>query len=298
MARQVGWNAAELDAFYEKLNRKYDLKEQLAAAKTPEPATNWYGGNKDEEEYWKEMRKRNTALETQKLINEGQANVQGIRNVGDIAGHEAVNAGAMARQKLMGETERYKADQSLLGEKYKADKSAEVLSSSAKTDPRALLFKTWGESMDPTPERLATLEAGYNAIFGKPQNQAPEQKKEAPTDFNTFDKPDTAPMVRPTTPPAVAPVAALPATTKPVEIDYTGKSDDEMRGFQTDWIRKNPNATTAGDSPLIIRRNQLLEKKRKEEAVAANQYNQGLKEAQERLMDPVAQKRRRELMGY
>jgi len=191
MARQVGWNAAELDAFYEKLNRKYDLKEQAAASKTPEPEPNWYGGNKDEEEYWKEMRKRNTALETQKLINEGQTNLQEMKGQNELAVHGLTESGALARQKLMGEAEKYKADQSLLGEKYRADKTAETLSSGAKTDPRALLFKTWSESMDPTPERLATLEAGYKTIFGKPQESNQVSTKQPPTDFGASERPDT-----------------------------------------------------------------------------------------------------------
>lgn len=151
----------------------------------------WYGGNKDEEEYWKEMRKRNTALEGQKLINEGQTNLQEIKNVGESTANDAQNAGALARQKLASDTERYKADQSLLGEKYKADKTAESLSGSAKTDPRALLFKTWGESTNPTPEGLATLEAGYKTIFGKPQESNQTSTKQPPTDFGASERPDT-----------------------------------------------------------------------------------------------------------
>jgi hypothetical protein len=151
----------------------------------------WYGGNKDEEEYWKEMRKRNTALEGQKLINEGQTNLQEMKGQNELAVHGVTESGATARQKLLGDTERYKADQSLLGEKYKADKTAESLSGSAKTDPRALLFKTWGESTDPTPERLATLEAGYKTIFGKPQESNQTSTKQPPTDFGASERPDT-----------------------------------------------------------------------------------------------------------
>ena len=48
---------------------------------------NWYGGNKDEEDYWKDIRQRNTALEHQGLVNQG-----------GLAERNATEAGALARQ--------------------------------------------------------------------------------------------------------------------------------------------------------------------------------------------------------
>jgi len=71
-----------------------------------------------------DLRKRDLELGRQRLINAGQADVEGIRNTG-----------ALARQKLMTEGTRYTADkhlegtrhtadQSLAGEQYKADIAA------------------------------------------------------------------------------------------------------------------------------------------------------------------------------
>ena len=61
-----------------------------------------------------DLRKRDLELGRQRLINEGQANVEGIRNTG-----------ALARQRLITEGTRYTADRSLEGTKYTADIGAQ-----------------------------------------------------------------------------------------------------------------------------------------------------------------------------
>jgi hypothetical protein len=47
-------------------------KESIEYRRKKDEKPSWYGGNKDEEDYWKAMRERNTQTELQKLQNEGQ----------------------------------------------------------------------------------------------------------------------------------------------------------------------------------------------------------------------------------
>ena len=61
-----------------------------------------------------DLRKRDLELGRQRLINEGQANVEGIRNTGELA-----------RQRLITEGMRYIADRSLEGTRHTADRSLE-----------------------------------------------------------------------------------------------------------------------------------------------------------------------------
>ncbi len=61
-----------------------------------------------------DLRKRDLELGRQRLINEGQANVEGIRNTGELA-----------RQRLITEGTRYIADRSLEGTRHTADRSLE-----------------------------------------------------------------------------------------------------------------------------------------------------------------------------
>lgn len=61
-----------------------------------------------------DLRKRDLELGRQRLINEGQANVEGIRNTGELA-----------RQRLITEGTRYTADRSLEGTRHTADRSLE-----------------------------------------------------------------------------------------------------------------------------------------------------------------------------
>ena len=74
----------------------------------------WYGGNKDEEDYWKEIRRRNTELALRDTEGKNR-----------LAERELINSGEIARQQLMNEATRYTADRGLEGHKYTADRGFE-----------------------------------------------------------------------------------------------------------------------------------------------------------------------------
>lgn len=188
----------------------------------------WYGGNKDEEEYWKDIRKRNTDMGLQEMKGENELAVRG-----------ATEAGATARQKLMGDTERYKSDQSLTAEKYRSDQSlagnkyqSDRLKSDMKDSPGNILFDAITNSMDKSPQAIQALTEQHEKIFGKRETwgrqnmtgQAPAQQ-DAPTDWKASEKPDapTAAPVAPVISPAVAPTVAPAAPVAPKSLEEQEK---------------------------------------------------------------------------
>ena len=70
-----------------------DLRKRNAEA-------SWYGGNKDEEEYWKEMRRRNTELELRGAEGKNRLAEREMINSGDLEKQREVNAGELARKQL------------------------------------------------------------------------------------------------------------------------------------------------------------------------------------------------------
>ncbi len=91
-----------------------DLRKRNAEA-------SWYGGNKDEEEYWKEMRRRNTELELRGAEGKNRLAEREMINSGDLEKQRVADAGALARQGLTNEATRYTADQNLQAHQYTAD---------------------------------------------------------------------------------------------------------------------------------------------------------------------------------
>ena len=81
----------------------------------------WYGGNKDEEEYWKEIRKRNTATEVQGSINQGALAVEGEKNVGALARQRLTNEGNTNVADINAGAHKYGADKVKEGQIYNAD---------------------------------------------------------------------------------------------------------------------------------------------------------------------------------
>lgn len=74
-----------------------------------------------EEEYWKEMRRRNTELELKGAEGKNRLAEIDLTNSGNLEKQKLVNAGELARQSLMNEATRYTADQGLQGHMYTAD---------------------------------------------------------------------------------------------------------------------------------------------------------------------------------
>ena len=112
---------ADLNRLIDEVLNMVKESHQIRKKKSEEHQPSWYGGNKDEAEYWKDIRERNTSLEKQRLANEGAANVA---TIGDV--------GATARQKLSGQSQenvanitagahRYGADMGFKGEGLRAD---------------------------------------------------------------------------------------------------------------------------------------------------------------------------------
>ena len=91
-----------------------DLRKRNAEA-------SWYGGNKDEEEYWKEMRRRNTELELRGAEGKNRLAEREMINTGALEQAKERTAGEIARQGLANEASRYTADQGLQGHMYTAD---------------------------------------------------------------------------------------------------------------------------------------------------------------------------------
>lgn len=207
MAR-VGWSASELSDFKEKLAKKYELKDiaaNAALAKTAAP-TESGGGTVDEKGYWEEIRKRNTQLELLDKKGEQDVTLQGMKGENDLAVRGATEAGALARQKLMSDAERYRSDQSLAGQVYQADRTGD-----SKNSPGNILFDAIANSMDKSPEAIQTLKDQHAAIFGPRETWGrrnmtgqPTAQKEAPSDFSASEKPDTPP----TSPTAQPPVSS------------------------------------------------------------------------------------------
>jgi hypothetical protein len=164
---------------------------EMRKKKLGEPS--WYGGNKDEEEYWKDMRKRNTALELQGATNKGLADVQTLRNTGELAKQESENTGAIARQRIASELGlegvRHTADQNLAGEKYKAD----ILGESARNTGVTELIKAHSGVLNnplSTPEQIKEAESALRSLTTRATGRSTSE----------FDIPDAPQVGQPISP--------------------------------------------------------------------------------------------------
>jgi hypothetical protein len=178
------------------------VKESQDAKKKKESElqSSWYGGNKDEENYWKDIRTRNTDIEKQRLINEGQSNVANINETGALARQRLGTESATNVANIQAGSARYTADQGLKGHeitsgatKYAADQGLKAagLKEGATTDP-VHAFITEAIKGDPTiatdPERFNQLMTNANRLNLKPPEATDIRKN--------FDKPDVpAPII-------------------------------------------------------------------------------------------------------
>lgn len=148
-------------------------------------AAGWHGGNKDEEAYWSDMRKRNTILEQQRLINEGHVGTENVRSAGELARQRLANEGAANTANIGLQGDKFKSAATITASEnaLKGD-SLKAQAASGKADPRALLFETWGKGINPTPEGLAILREGLNTIYQSRNEKTPPKE-----DIRSFDKP-------------------------------------------------------------------------------------------------------------
>lgn len=164
---------------------------EMRKKKLGEPS--WYGGNKDEEEYWKDIRKRNTTLELQGATNKGLTDVQKLINTGELAKQESENTGAIARQRIASELGlegvRHTADQGLAGEKYKAD----ILGESARNTGVTELIKAHSGVLNntlSTPEQRKESEEALRSLTTRATGRSTSE----------FDIPDAPQVEQPISP--------------------------------------------------------------------------------------------------
>lgn len=248
-----------------------------------------------------------SALARQSLTNVGNLDVERLRgessrDVADIGarshlGAAEIHAGAT----------KHAADVGAEAHKYAADVGAESAENVARMSPTGQYAAAARvlESLDATPEqKQAAMEIILNSrgVDRGEVMPAAEQASQAPVAAPTASRPDV-PAIKfnesaPAATPAVSPVAPTKPTEAASEIDYTGKSEQEMKEHQKEWQAKNPGATSAGGSPFMLRREQLRKKKAQEEAETGRAYNRKLTERSQLFRSPEAQAARRKQMGW
>lgn len=271
--------SADLD---EELRRKKELQTQL------EEGLNRRQGMSDA-----------SALARQSLTNVGNLDVERLRGE---SSRDVANIGArshLGAAEMQAGATRHAADVGAEAHKYAADVGAESAENVARMSPAGQYAAAARvlESLDATPEqKQAAMEIILNSrgVDRSEVMPAAEQASQAPVITPIATRPDV-PAIKfdepaPAATPAVSPVAS--------EIDYTGKSEQEMKEHQKEWQAKNPGATSAGGSPFMLRREQLRKKKTQEEAETGKAYNRRLAERSQLFRSPEAQAARRKQMGW
>jgi len=173
--------------------------QNIRKKKESDVQPSWYGGNKDEEQYWKDMRARNTQIEVGKMQNAGQMDVARENNTGQLA-----------RQTLMEDTKRiddardYNLDlyKTQIGENVgrfdSQTKRMEAITKQdalnrpdgSKEDPRAALFTALSQPGMTEPEKV-NIRKTFDSIYGggQPATQpAGSQRNIPPPDGILSDK--------------------------------------------------------------------------------------------------------------
>ena len=203
----------------------------------------WYGGNKDEEEYWKEIRRRNTELERQGLANTGAANVEGIRSTGELA-----------RQRLIGESAKTVADIGLEGHKYTADATVKghEITGKALTDVAGINLGQ--ANKDPMTAALHAAIAKDPDLISDPKRwplaieNARMLNKTAPgaENIRAFHTPSPGPSLNPTTSPVSAPAIVSPSPVRSTLGQVDSPSSGE--GVYTNPLTNRPPPVAPTDT--------------------------------------------------
>ena len=187
-----------------------DLRKRNAEA-------SWYGGNKDEEEYWKEMRRRNTELELRGAEGRNRLAEREMINSGALEQAKERTAGEIARQGLVNEADRYKVDKGLQSNIYTEDTKY------------AINRDTLNKGYDPE------LIKAHAAIIAN-VNSSPEAvaASNAAIDFYTKNAVrksllSTAPAEAPAAVPAAVPAAPAEVKVGPLDFD----KPDEVPGTKS-----------------------------------------------------------------
>lgn len=264
-----------------------------------------------EENYWTEIRKRNTQLAVDKQKGEYTLRDQELANAGQLENTRETNAGELARKQLgidfnreELEFNKRKFDSENIRDYYKTDVGAQ----SAKYTGSAELIKAASARANDTtllPEQRQEAIDFLNNQY----SMANKEAKQARQGLVDEQPAPAAAIPAPATPAATKPAFSLNDLTEPVgstlvngiagknpptdfndfkiskpaapvkaaqPIDFTGYTPEQLTAAQKDWQGKNPDATVAGDSPAIIARQQLAKKRKEEEMAAGKAYNENL----------------------
>jgi hypothetical protein len=183
---------------------KKKKEEESALLRDQSSQPSWYGGNKDEEQYWKEMRTKNADIEKQKLVNAGTATVANINESGALARQGLANIGNenVARTHLEGV--KYNADLGLRGTETTAKAHVEA-SKSGKVggeDPFSTLL---GKAIESDASLLSDPKR-LNEVAANLRSFAPPSVKRK-DDYYTPDNNVTPPAVPQTALPVSKPGA-------------------------------------------------------------------------------------------
>jgi hypothetical protein len=186
-----------IDQVLEMARESLDLRKRNAEA-------SWYGGNKDEEEYWKEMRRRNTELELRRAEGKNRLAEREMINTGDLEKQRVADAGELARKQLDLDFDKYKLGRDIDVDIYKTetDRYLKQQELAGKGDNKAKEIEaiTGALSLTDLPEQTRKALTGrLNSIYSETPAPAavpaavpaaPAEVKVGPLDF---DKPDEVP---------------------------------------------------------------------------------------------------------
>jgi len=187
-----------------------DLRKRNAEA-------SWYGGNKDEEEYWKEMRRRNTELELRGAEGKNRLAEREMINTGELEKQRVADAGELARKQLDLDFDKYKLGRDIDVDIYKTetDRYLKQQELAGKGDNKAKEIEaiTGALSLTDLPEQTRKALTGrLNSIYS--ETPAPEGGKPAPG--------------------AATPAASIEAIEKPAALNiiegFTGANKPDYRG--------------------------------------------------------------------
>jgi hypothetical protein len=232
-----------------------DLRKRNAEA-------SWYGGNKDEEEYWKEMRRRNTELELRGAEGKNRLAEREMINTGDLEKQRVADAGALARQGLTNEATRYTADQNLQAHQYTADTNYAMKRDELNKGYDPELIKAHAAviaNVNSSPEAVASSQAAIDwytkeAVRKKQQarealTETPQAAPALPAPASPKNEPDgiigeiLAPAPnQPAAPNAARQTLGATITQPPKKKRFEDMTPDELRAEDEAWISKNKSA--------------------------------------------------------
>ena len=176
----------------------------------------WYGGNKDEEEYWKDIRKRNTDMGLQEMKGGQETALEEVKNTRSLARQSLVNKGSVDTANVNAAAHKYTADQNLVGTKYSADNPK----SAANNELTAKYF----EAMNQPGANRDQLTSDFESLRrGSRPGGGPAIIEDAKAGIPAFVKPDLPTPGR----------ATVPATVAPAPIRSPGARSMEFRSGES-----------------------------------------------------------------